>query len=363
MIQIEKKYSIKIYDSTGNNFLQTLNPKILRSTPSFASQINAGYGECRLDLALPFADFGEGSIVDYMNIVEIYEADKNFPLGRLIYRGFISSYEPYLEGSNQGVNIILLGMVSLLKFDFYRDGTSFQIVQTDVDTAQMMRDIIDHFSSIYGTGLITYDGSSLPNVSNSVSYTFNEDLWLDAIQNAFGTVGTGNWYWAVDSEGKFFLKSKPLTPTHVFTIGKDVQSLRILKNSEKVVNAVRVKYSTSSTYDQEDLTSIGEYGRRGRIISDSKITNLATAQARANQEIEENKVNKIQAELIINSQYDIESVKVGDTCSVRNFQKNSTTLDDNMLIVSVSYNSDTISIQLEQVNDNFGLELETFINS
>lgn len=357
----EKKYTIKIYDKTGTVFLKTLNPGIVREAPSFNAQINGGYGECRVRLSLPFHDFGENAEIDFMNIFEIFESDLQNTTGRLIYRGFVSAYEPFISGSDQGVDVTLLGMVSLLRFAFYKNGANFSVTHSLQDTAVIMKAILDHFASIYAPGLVFYDGSSVDTVGNSVSYTFEEDKWFDALQNAFGTIGLADWYWLVSSSGRFFLKEKPSEASHAFTVGKDLETLEIFKTSEKVVNSVRVKYGVN-TYDLSDAPSITEFWKREKILKDDKILNPATAQNKANQEIENNKQNKIQAKIVVNSNYDLESIIPGQTCRILNLPLGQTVLTDNMQIVSVNYSWDKVAIGLEEIKDQFGIALNKFIN-
>ena len=357
---LNKKYNIKIYGSDGVTFKQTLNPGILRNPPSFSSQLYKGLGECRLDLNLSFEDFGEGVYVDYMNIVEIYATDEINPKGRLIYKGFISSYEPFIQGADQGVSVILLGMISFLAFSYYKDGSSYTVSHSSEDTADIMRAIIDHFQSVYGA-IITYDMVSTVNIGNSASYDFIDDKWLDALQNAFGTIGNNDYYWNIGRDGKLYVQPKPLTAVHTFTVGKDIESLRIRKNSEKIVNDVQLRYN-NTTLDGEDLISTADYGKRTAILKDDRVTILSTAQQKVDQALLTNKDPKIQASIVVNSNYDIESIQPGDTCKVRNLKKGSITLDDNMLIVGVQYAWDRVTIQLSELDGKFGVELNNFIN-
>ncbi len=357
---MNKKFVIKIYDKAGT-YITTLKPSVVKSIPAFQSQINGGFGQCVLDLNLPFDDFGEGSTIAFMNIVKIYVMDENYPLGRLVYTGFISAYAPYLDDSRQGVKITLLGLVSILSLAYYKNGSNFTVAASG-DPSVLMKNIINHFNSVYPGSLLGYNGSgtTVDTVGVSVSYTFNEDKWLDALQNAFGTVGAG-WWWAIDKQGQLYLKQKPATATHIFSIGKEIESLEVDKTSEKIVNKVRVKYGTSSTFDDDDATSITKFGTREEIVSDSKIQNLATATQRAAKEVDDNKVEKIKAKLVINSSYDLESIKVGDTCKIRNLSINQAVFNDNMMIVSVTYSFNKVTIELEEMTK-FSTELQKFIS-
>lgn len=358
---IQKAFTIKIYDNDGTTFIRGLKPSEVKEIPSFTSQINGGFGQCALNLNLPFDDFGEGSEINFMNIVKIYVTDENNTLGRLVYTGFISAFMPYLEGADQGVKVTLLGLVSLLSLAYYKDGADFTVAHSGVDPAVIMKAIVDHFNSVYSGSLLGYDsgGTTVDTVGTNVAYTFVEDTWIDAMKGAFGTVGAG-WWWTVDKQGQLYLKEKPATATHRFTIGKDIESIEVNKSSEKVINQVRVKYGVN-TVDVSDAGSITTFGVRERIVTDDKIQDATTATQRGDQEVDDNKVEKIKARMIINSNYDLETIKVGDTCKIQNLAVDQTTFNDNMMIVSVNYSFDKVSIELEE-QTKFSIELQKFIS-
>src|SRR5262245_40140998 len=108
---IQKSFVVKIYDQDGTTALKTLTSDrpddqtlpYLKNTPGFTSRINGGQGELVLDLAYPFDNFSEGTTVDYMNIVKLYAVvldDSTSPATQtstLIYTGFVSRFEPYIE--------------------------------------------------------------------------------------------------------------------------------------------------------------------------------------------------------------------------------------------------------------------------
>ena len=358
---INKRFTVKIYQNNGTTFIRSLKPSEVKGVPSFASQINGGFGQCALDLNLPFDDFGEGTDVDFMHIVKIYVSDENNTLGRLVYTGFISAYKPYIDGGKQGVKVTLLGLVSLLSFAYYKSGASFTVAHVGVDPSAIMKAIIDHFNTIYSGSLLGYNavGTTVDSVGVNVTYTFTEEKWLDALTHIFGTVGAG-WYWHIDKLGQLYLKQKPVTATHKFTIGKDVEVVEVDKSAETVDNKCRVKYG-ASTSDYNDATSITRFGTRESIVTDNSIQDATTAAQRATQEVNDNKVEKIKARITINSNYDLETIEVGDTCQILNLSKDQSTFNNNMLIVSVAYNFDKVTVELEQ-QTKFSIELKKFIS-
>jgi hypothetical protein len=93
-----KSYNIKVYGQDGTTVVGNISLPPEKSFPTFSSRINGVYAECVLDLNYPFDDFDEGGLVDFMNIVGIDVCDAAYPLGRILYKGYISRYEPYIIG-------------------------------------------------------------------------------------------------------------------------------------------------------------------------------------------------------------------------------------------------------------------------
>ncbi len=357
---VDKKFNVKIFDSTGTTLKSTLNPDIIKNDISFASRINGGFGQLVIDVQRDFDNFDEGNDIDFMNIVEVYEIDTNNPTGRLIYTGFISAYEPYLRGSQQGVLLIVLGLGSLMKFAFYKSGGSFTVVHTSDDPQVIMKAIVDHFNTVYAGTLISYGAgnTTIDNVGTNVSYDFVERRWLDALQDTFVLVDP-DWWWAIDKVGLVFLQQKPSSATHTFTVGKDLDEAKIQKSSEDVTNSVRIVWSSGNS-DDSDAPSITNFGTRESIITDTDITDATSGAQRATLEVDNNKDEKIKATLKINSLYDIETIKVGDTCKIRNLNPNQTLFNDNMQIVSVKYSWQNVVLELEEINNSFGVQMDRF---
>jgi len=359
----QKQYTVKIFDKfSTSSFVKNVDPILLKSVPSFKAKINAGLGEAVIDLNLPFDDFDEGVSIDFMNIIDIFVVDEINPLGVRIHRGFISKYMPYIRADgSEGVLITSLGLVSLLAFSFYKSGSSFTVSHTSDDPETIARAIIDHFNTVYIGSLIGFDGASTDPVGTTVSYDFIDRRWNNALTKTV-ELAEGNWWYHIDQDGKLQFKDKPSTATHIFTIGKDIESIIAPKNSEKVANDVQVRFSSGSS-DFSDGTSQTTFGVRTKLVKDADITDSGSADERGDREIEANKDEKIKASVTINTQFDagLEAIRIGDTCKIRNFKKSSTFFNDNMQIIGFNYRGDTMSLELEDFEGNFGEELETFV--
>ena len=374
---LQRQWTAKIYSQSGSSsdFVKVLSTQkpldpdlpYLKSNPTFRSRINGGFGECVLDVAFPFDAFEEGTTVKFMNIVDIECIDQDNPRGRRIYRGYISRYEPYLEaGGNQGVRVTLLGLVSILSLSYYKSGSSFTVTHTSEDPETIARAIIDHLNTVYGGNLIDYSGATTDPVGTAVSITYDDTTWFDAIAKAASLAGT-DWWFKIDEDGLFWLKAKPSEATHSFTIGRDIESITAPKTSEGVVNDVQVRGDGGNT-DVSDATSEQTYGtgspasgKRTKIITDSQLGDAAARTQRGNKEVNDNKDAKLKSPFVVNTNYDIESIHVGDTCRILNYDRNNTFFNDNMLIVGIAYNGDTVSIEVEDAQQGFGRELQSFV--
>jgi len=351
---MNKYFLIKVYDSTGATLIKTIKSTEILNEPSFKSVINGGFGECKINLNLPIDDFGEGTEIDYMTIVKIYEYDvTNHPTGILIYTGFVAGYKLYISGSVAGVELIVHGLASLLEFIYYKSGSSYAPVHTGVDPAVILKAIIDYFNTVYPSGLIGYTALTIDTVGTNVSITYDKNKCYEACKKVKDVCG-GAWYWKVDRDGQVYLKQKPATATHTFTIGKDIEALNIDKSSEDIKNFIRVEYTGGANKEDSNAASITDYGRRDLIVTDTTLQDLATATQRVNKELTDNKDAKIKGTLTVNTKYDLESVKVGDTCKILNYKTGSILFDTNMQIVSISYSLSNVKLELAEISSSFG---------
>lgn len=350
---MQKSYTVKIYSITGT-YLKTLAPTQIMNEVTFTSRINGGQGECVIETSLPIDDFDEGVSIKQMNFVKVYEIDDTFNTDPvLIYTGYISRYAPFFEEGSEGVRLTLLGLGSLLTHAYFKNGSSFTVTKAATDPAQIIKDIVDHFNGVYSGSWIGYGGGNITTVGTNVDVTFVDQKWFDAI-NKTADLGGGGRYWRVAEDGQVWYKAKPVAATHQFTIGKDVSTGEVVKNGEQIVNSYQLRWGAGPTAaDFSDATSQSAYGKREKAETDSGITASGTATQKGNQVIADFKDPKVQARLRINTQYDIESIKPGDTCSVFNTKEGSTTFPTNMLITSVSYSPDGVDIELENDRSSF----------
>jgi hypothetical protein len=354
-----KLFTVQIFAPDGTTYRKSLAPGVIKNAPTFRDRINSGLGECVLDLNLPFDDFDEGNSVALMNVVDISSVDEAHPRGRRIYRGFLSAYEPYID-SGQGVRLTCLGLGSLLTHIFFKSGGSFTVSRGPEDPTVTAKAIIDYFDTFY-PGLITYDISSIPaTVGTNISFAFADYKCFDALKKTGELSGAG-WWWHIDADGKLQLKAKPTSATHRLAIGREIQSITATKTGEKIANDIQVRRSGGTATDYSDSTSITAYGLRSQIVNDSSISDATTANQRGGKLIADGKDPKVSARIVLNEQADIDAIKVGDTVEILNLKKGTTFFSTNSQIVSTTYKGTELEIELEQITNDFGAELETFV--
>lgn len=355
---MRKSFTVKIYDIDGT-YRKTFNPNILMSEVAFSDKVGGGQGQCVLELNLPIDDFDEGLSVDHMNVVKIYESDdENNPNPVLLYTGFVSQYVPFFRSGQEGVRLTCLGLVSFLSLGYFRSSGSYEFTVSD-DPGEVIKDIIDHFNTLYPGAWLSHTGGNVTTVGTTVTYDFNKTKWVDAVKK-MADFAEEDWWWRVAEDGQIHLKDRPATTTHVLTIGKDVDSGEIVKNNEKVINRYRLTWGTAppTTTIYEDTTSQAAYGVREKLETDSDIGNQPTADQQGNKTIADNKDPKVEAKITVNTRYNIESIKPGHTVIIRNTKKGSTTLPADMLVTAIQYTPDGVTLTLENQIPSFA---DTFI--
>lgn len=359
----EKRYLAKIYERDGSTLALNIPKAKMRDNPTFTDRINGGMGELEIDYIVPFDDFEEGTKIDHQFILDLWVFDDANPDGRRIYRGAIQEYEPYINGSTQGVLIKALGLGSNLSYDAHmassRSNYTVNYATTDPET--IFQAIIDEWRAFVNNALIDYDGSSTQTVGTNVTKEFVDKTWFDAITETKDLCPEG-WWWHVDADGIASLLPKPTTATHSFIIGRHIEDGRFPKSVKTVKNRVRVTRNGGTITHYDDSTSIGKYESRWEAINDTSLGDVNAADQAGNKKVADNKDPKNKNTLVINSEYDIESIKVGQTCAILNSNE-AATFVTNAQIVGLTYEGDRVRLELEESVADLGLALDRFVKA
>lgn len=206
----------------------------------------------------------------------------------------------------------------------------------------------EEIEQMYIGGLITYTSTSIETSGVTVNQDFSYNKALESIKK---TASATEYWWTIDGNG--VLQFHPRTGAagqihHKVDIGKQVDSLQVEENLEKLINRYILTYS-AGTVTANDTTSQTAYGIREFKEDRTDITDVTTANSTAAAYIAKNKDPKRKISLIINNNYDIETIKPGDLMTVRNVDLDISTLQ----ISKIEYNPDNIKVSLEDFNSLF----------
>jgi hypothetical protein len=364
---VQKKVFVKVYKNNGS-YITTWSDA---SISGFTKTINGGLGQLTIQLARPFENFGEDDDVKFNNEVQVWISDRDTSsTGVKIYSGYISSYNPFIDGKNEGVSITCLGYSTKFSKDYYKSGSTVKITHNSTDPSQIIRNMIDSFRTERNNPKINYGTGTVDNTGTSVSYTFGLKKYNEVLDIVVG-LSPSNWWWYVDASNTIYFKHKSDVPNHRFIFGKHFKRVDVNKNMENVKNFYLFWNGLMSTDEfyifkkYEDTTSISNYDRSSDYKSDGRVFIDETADGWGNSFIEENSDPevRVKVEIIDNNGseklgYDIESIEPGQTCSFLGFNDStSKTFEVNMQIMSVEYTLNSAVLELEKITPNVGKEL------
>lgn len=329
------------------------------SKPRFRATVNSGQGNLNIRLKARFDS--PPSWASLNNFIKVYwvKVENGVQTDGLLYTGFITRVEHVLRGSSEFMNVSTLALGSLTSLALYKDGSSFDVVKTSVDPAVIATDIVTKANTQIGGSWLS-SGSNVVNVGTTVSYIYEKSYWFEALNETLSFTG-GNYYWYIDESGELYFKPYGGSPDHKFNITKNVNEIIVENNAELITNESSV-FNGTDTYSQTDATSITNYFKRDEWKNDENL-DAVTAGQYVNGRVANNKDSKIQVLVEINTSYDLESIRPGQTCSFFGLDIGSTLLGSNMKIVSVEYNEDTVTLGLSEDFGNFGEELTKYLNN
>ena len=114
---MKKDILIKVFRPSGEFLADWSN---IAKFEGFSKEVNAGLGQCILELGVPF-DYAGGEL-DLNNTIEISIADEDTKINgwKLIYSGYISLITPYVQGKREGIEVCLLGEYTRLSTDIMK---------------------------------------------------------------------------------------------------------------------------------------------------------------------------------------------------------------------------------------------------
>lgn len=361
----EKSVKIKIFNRLGVFQGEIDNSKLL-SFPVWSEEINLGFSTMSLNLGYKFDEIP--SYIQDKNIIEIYVISKNYPLGKLKYRGEVSNIETPANLTDESVIVHVFPDSGLTGRSPYKDGTNYTINISGDDPADVMKDIFDDIKGDY-SGRLDYKADSVDDVGVSIAMDIENQLWKDAIDKVFEVVDA-NWYYRYSPEvisgvanTYFYMKEFGTEPDYTFWIDRDVSELSPISESGEIVNQQTVIYNGGSVTVQNS-GSITNYGlHEPPPITDTNINDLTTANQKANHIINNKKDPRLSGSVIIFSdKLDVDDLHVGQTCKIKGHKQSTSLIQGELLkITKIDYNYETVKISFGELEDSMHRWLDKFL--
>lgn len=380
----QKNYQLKIFahDTYSNSAVPESAIADARIF-SYSQKLNAGMGILQFQLERTIQDWNTAGDIEKNKIIELWVNDIDTSDYIKVYVGYVSDIEFLESRDERTMNVTCLGFVSRLKKDILKNGTQTTLYgdtttglstgtpSTSADPSDIFKAIIDRLknSSDGNISFMSYGfapNETIENTNLSVQTTFKQNTYFEALEEC-RKLAPANWFWNLDEESKFHFKRKPTKATHNFSFG-NISLLRVNDNMRDVINGVLI-FDNDATYRySEDSNSVASYGRRieRRIVPNAddteamdKVANSILgefSQPRAIIQITVSDNNEGEATGGgVTAGYDIESIKVGETCRISGINEIAgVLLDDNMTILNVETQPTKAILDVEVRDKNIG---------
>lgn len=360
-----KNAYVKIYD-IDENYLGMFTDFVFTS---FVSSINGGLGDLKVVIPRKFDEYDQAQI-ELGNELRIYIADTDAPSGTLVYSGEIDSIDASVS-DNEDVSINCSGYVYQLALDVHEDSQTVYFKYTSEELADIVKDVIDKYNITNPQARINYTADSVTDTGKTKTLEVFLDTPLEVLFSVI-RLSDSDWYFHIDATNTLYFQEIPTTPTHYFTFGKDIVSLNYNRNTRDTKTGIL--FSNGLTTLDEDVvfklykddTAVTNYGRRFERIRDERYVEDGADELGARLlSLYSEPINTVTLRVVDNNLdngYDIESIKVGDTCKVLNTSE-IPALTDNMLITTIQYGFDYVDITVIDRNKYIERSLQEMRNT
>jgi hypothetical protein len=281
---------------------------------------------------------------------------------------------PAIVGTKETIKVTFLSFWWKLDKMILENGSSTMLTYTSQDPSNILKDILDKF--VAGGGKLDYGSGSVDLTGQALTYIFNTATYQEALLKIIELCPVG-WYLRIGADDIVYLKNKSVTPIHTFTLGKDIEMYQPEKRIENIINTVYFVGGGSPNFYKKysDTGSVATHGVFAVKYVDEQVTTDAVASVIANRIINTFKDPEVRVQIKVSDNngesfkasqgYDIESIKVGDTCQIKNAtSKSDTKFDEAFYDIDVfDYditNSSSLVLQIVKIDyapDNVLLEL------
>lgn len=278
---VKDKIHEQVTDSSGNNV-------IIRAIDNFRAELrdnngvliayidnlitkaiwewdrNGGCGLCQLTLKEAWdGDIGAELGEDYE--VRLYLTDV-FGIERLRYSGYIDRIAPDITGSEETIELTILGYANQLKNIIVRDKT-----YTGQEVSAVVKDILDTY--ITGQTKITSVAADYEDTEFTADNLYFDESAYEAINKLADIAGKREW--GVRADKSFFFKKRCDCINHFFFVGKDLDLFRPIQDFNPIISGIYLEgggnYSAS-------FSVVNKIATKERILRNSSITTQSVGQ-------------------------------------------------------------------------------------
>lgn len=287
-------------------------------------------------------------------IIKRVECKVKIPTGSTLHMGTRANsspnqewqYEQWIVGNDQWQHVVFdeewthsVDFTPSIQgcLDPKQSGVSFWVDEVLITTDSGVTGYFD--GSTTDTSIDTYAWTGTANASTStrteltspetiqatgttVSYTFNTNTVKEGIDKCL-ELAPENWYYYVDqATNKLHFHELATTPAHTISIGKDIKTIKIKKDLEKVINTVYFSGGGDPVlYKKYTIpASITAYGIRGARYKDGRVTVVDTALKLSNKLLRGDPEILVTVSLVDSNLndlgYDLESITIGETLKI-----------------------------------------------
>lgn len=222
-----------------------------------------------------------------------------------------------------------LSVASFEMYEAYARSGATAIRYKAQDPSNILKDLLDRFTQSSVGGKLDYSTGTVDATSTSVDYLFESVTYQEAFKKIVELCPVG-WYLRVGADDIVYLKNKSSTADHNFVLGKHIAEFIPEKRIENIINTIYFYGGDPGTGNRlfkkyTRSSSISSYGVVAVRISDEKVLDTATMDIIAGRILDNFDSPEIRIVLKViddnNEQsmgYDIESIKVGQTCKIFN---------------------------------------------
>lgn len=292
--QLPQKYAIELRNSSGTLKKRWEN---MASNPTWEWNARGGCGTCDFTITGTYTDY----TIEPEDDIRIWIKDiENSNTGKLVYRGYIASWERFL-GSEERIAISCEGYFNKLRRYIVNDSGSPKVYES-----QSIESIVDDLIETFVTPNTTPEISlGTVDVSNfSPDYLEFKTSVADALEVLASLLN--NVEYGVDEDLNFFWRTETLAINTRFYIGKDISEYSELTETEEIVNKIYFEGNTQNdvvfTGNGSSSSSQTKYGLREEIASNSSVNSSSTANQIMNATFLERNRPKVKINLRVHNQ-------------------------------------------------------------